>query len=174
MVVVVVVVVDVVVVVVAAIWAAFCELGGGVEVVVVDDGDVVMVCGAAVVADVSGWVVVDWADCAGCVVVVVVAAVAETTVTCCDAAAAAMVSLPDWLAEIRQFPVVANVTTPALIVQTELEAFAIAMVGARNASLSTVTVYVLLGIGFEGGVDRKVRICTILSTETTRVSETRL
>jgi hypothetical protein len=100
---------------------------------------------------------VDWIDCAGSVVVVV-AAVGDTTVTCCDAAAAAMVSFPDWLADIRQLPIAENVTTPALIVHTELEALAIAMVGARNASLSTSTVYVLLGVGLDGGVDWKVSI----------------
>jgi hypothetical protein len=41
---------------------------------------------------------------------------------------------------MRHVPTELNVTTPALIEHTEEELFAMAMVGARDASLSTETV----------------------------------
>ena len=48
-------------------------------------------------------------------------------------------------------------TTPAVIEHTEAELFAIAIVGARNASLSIETVYVLPTTGDDGEEDRKIK-----------------
>jgi len=48
--------------------------------------------------------------------------------------------LPPWLAEITHTPAAVNETTPAEIEHTDDDWFAITMVAARNAVLSTVTV----------------------------------
>jgi hypothetical protein len=64
-----------------------------------------------------------------------------------------------------------NVTTPAAIVHTDDEPPAMATVGARNASLSTDTVYELPGLAGEGGAERNVRIWGILFTVTTSESD---
>ena len=68
------------------------------------------------------------------------AAATAVTVTDCDAAPAAMVSFPAWAAEMRHVPVALNVTTSALMEQTDDDEFAMLTTGARKASLSTLTV----------------------------------
>ena len=62
-------------------------------------------------------------------------------------------------------------TTPAVIEHTETELFAIAIVGARKASLSTETVYVLPTTGDEGEDDRNIKFCTIFETVIVSVAE---
>jgi hypothetical protein len=74
--------------------------------------------------------------------------------------------LPAWLAEITHEPTALKVTTPAATEHTDNELFATAMVGARNASLSTDTVYVLPGVAGDGGVERNVKFWAILFTVT--------
>ena len=127
---------------------------GGVVVVVTTAlftiGSVVVVTATGVATDVAG---ATGTDTAG-VVTAGAAAATATTLTVCDAAVDEYTSLPAWLAEMTQEPVDTNVTTPAEMVQTEEEELAMAIVGARNASLSTDTVYVPPGFAGDGKIGR--------------------
>jgi hypothetical protein len=100
------------------------------------------------------------------------AAAAATTDTDCDVAAAVYASLPAWLAEITHVPAELNVTTPAATEQTVSDWFAIEIVAARNAVLSTDTVYELPTVAGDGGVERNEIVWVILSTVTDCVSLT--
>lgn len=65
---------------------------------------------------------------------------ADATEIVCEEDADKYASLPDCVAEMVHVPTARNVTMPAVTEQMDVEPFAMEMVGAKNASLSTDTV----------------------------------